>query len=295
MTTEAPRSPCCCGMSAQAAPEMIQTSPEPIQAAPVRGPCCCGQTQDAPITEAPTTISPCQMKKIAAPVVAPMPVQPAPRTIQTAPRPIQTAPKRIPARKPVPYVPRPVQPQPQTRRARIAPRPMGQPRHQAAAPSAQCPAGWKQYGSSCYYVEMEKMDYQTAERRCMEKGATMFGADSIMEYVSLGYVSLPYSYCILIVLSNFLQEEVMYITPLFYWSWIGVVRQHDNMPIQFANGALDTSSINWLFKTGPPTQNGWSPTFNCAAHYNSGTTSTNYVYFYPCNYAYHSICKKRLY
>ncbi|KHJ74763.1 hypothetical protein OESDEN_25621, partial [Oesophagostomum dentatum] len=45
-----------------------------------------------------------------------------------------------------------------------------------------CPDGWRRYGDSCYYVEMDKLDFDTAEKRCFEKGATMFAADSMDEW-----------------------------------------------------------------------------------------------------------------
>ncbi|KIH61249.1 hypothetical protein ANCDUO_08484 [Ancylostoma duodenale] len=46
-----------------------------------------------------------------------------------------------------------------------------------------CPDGWRRYGDSCYYVEMEKLDYNRAEQRCSAKGATMLAADTLEEWL----------------------------------------------------------------------------------------------------------------
>ncbi|CAJ0605143.1 unnamed protein product [Cylicocyclus nassatus] len=135
-------------------------------------------------------------------------------------------------------------------------------------PDIKCPAGWKQYESLCYYVEQEKMDYQTAERRCIQKGATMSGADNIMEY-----------------------EEVMYMTPLFYWSWIGITREHHNMPIHSARYLLHKLAVQeWSTNTERLVTH-----VQMTAHYNSRKPPRPTVYFYPCNCDYHSICKKKFY
>lgn len=89
-------------------------------------------------------------------------------------------------------------------------------------------------------------------------------------------------------------DEVMSFTPLYFWTWTGIVRDSDVGQPQFQGGALDTSRLNWLIKSSTPMSNGWTSASKCAAYYNMDLTASNYIYFYPCSYQYYSICEKKL-
>uniref|UniRef100_A0A0K0DI30 C-type lectin domain-containing protein n=1 Tax=Angiostrongylus cantonensis TaxID=6313 RepID=A0A0K0DI30_ANGCA len=45
-----------------------------------------------------------------------------------------------------------------------------------------CPSNWTRFRDSCYYFETTKMRYDLAEVRCLEKGSTLFVADSMEEW-----------------------------------------------------------------------------------------------------------------
>ncbi|EPB73172.1 lectin C-type domain protein [Ancylostoma ceylanicum] len=137
--------------------------------------------------------------------------------------------------------------------------------------SQVCPDGWRRYGDSCYYVEMEKLDYNRAEQRCSAKGATMLAADTLEEW-----------------------DEVMTFTPQYFWTWTGITQDRDGEGPHFKGGALDASRVNWLVKSSSSASNGWTSASRCAAYYNMDLVASNYVYFYPCSNLYYSICKKSL-
>ncbi|EPB71542.1 hypothetical protein ANCCEY_09364 [Ancylostoma ceylanicum] len=45
-----------------------------------------------------------------------------------------------------------------------------------------CPDGWRRYGETCFYVEMERLPFDMAEARCKDKNSTIFVADSLDEW-----------------------------------------------------------------------------------------------------------------
>ncbi|RCN46102.1 hypothetical protein ANCCAN_07874 [Ancylostoma caninum] len=154
-----------------------------------------------------------------------------------------------------------------------------------------CPDGWIRYQQSCYYMEMAKMDMQSAERACNEKGGSLFVADSIGEF-----------------------NEVMKESPLYFWSWIGLgqneagglPRWHAQsgpssfkcLPADYSNlvwdGAygMNPAELKWLVTPFNSYSNGWSTAATCVAHYNIDTYASTYLYFYPCSYQFHSICER---
>uniref|UniRef100_A0A1I7XMZ7 C-type lectin domain-containing protein n=1 Tax=Heterorhabditis bacteriophora TaxID=37862 RepID=A0A1I7XMZ7_HETBA len=67
-----------------------------------------------------------------------------------------------------------------------------------------CPDGWAQYRESCYFIEMEKVVLAEAELRCYIKNSTLFVANSIEEW-----------------------NVIRKLTPLNFYSWIGLVRFAD--------------------------------------------------------------------
>ncbi|VDO60353.1 unnamed protein product, partial [Haemonchus placei] len=119
-----------------------------------------------------------------------------------------------------------------------------------------CPDGWSRYQDSCYYIETAKMSYGQAERACSEKGATLFVADSVEEFVSR-------------------------------WFWIGLGQgEGDSYPQWQVAG----DSRKWLILPFSSSSNGWSSAATCVGHYNGGTY--NYLYFYPCSSLFYSVCEK---
>lgn len=48
--------------------------------------------------------------------------------------------------------------------------------------SEHCPDGWLRYSDSCYWIEKEKFGFAKAERKCAEKGASLFVANSQDEW-----------------------------------------------------------------------------------------------------------------
>ncbi|EYC30974.1 hypothetical protein Y032_0004g1882 [Ancylostoma ceylanicum] len=87
--------------------------------------------------------------------------------------------------------------------------------------SEPCPEGWKTFGSSCYYVETERLVYHEAEANCNEKGAELFAADSLAEWF-----------------------EVMDFAPSFSWSWTAIFVEDDEVQWR---GALDACELMLLF------------------------------------------------
>ncbi|EYC30980.1 hypothetical protein Y032_0004g1884 [Ancylostoma ceylanicum] len=131
--------------------------------------------------------------------------------------------------------------------------------------SEPCPDGWETFGSSCYYVETERLVYHEAEANCNEKGAELF---SLVEWF-----------------------EVMGFAPSFSWSWIAIFVGDDEVQWR---GALDAYELNWLWKPFSSEANGFSNESRCAAHFNMNLDYCNYVRFHSCTSRYYSICKKNL-
>ncbi|VDP07798.1 unnamed protein product [Heligmosomoides polygyrus] len=186
--------------------------------------------------------------------------------------------------------------------------------------SLNCPDGWIRYQQSCYFLESEKLDLTSAERKCNEKGATLFVADSIEEFVSV------------IWRFGFLANEVMKETPTYFWSWIGLGQGatdtypkwhvasaylavqmhrerrrsavvggpvwHGSQPTVSAPCSLWVRSYmrgpfrKWLVTPFSSSVNGWSAAATCVAYYNMDTYSSTYVYFYPCSSLFHSVCER---
>ncbi|VDO80733.1 unnamed protein product [Heligmosomoides polygyrus] len=131
-----------------------------------------------------------------------------------------------------------------------------------------CPAGFTRSGDACYYVEIEKLDFPSAVIRCSQKGGTIFSPTSLEQW------------------------DVTSMTPAYFWTWTGIVQQTDVEEPHFKGpGAVDFFR-NWLVKPFTVAANGWSIASKCAAFYNTGIGSSNYVFFYPCTSLYHSICQK---
>ncbi|PIO61248.1 hypothetical protein TELCIR_17235 [Teladorsagia circumcincta] len=59
-----------------------------------------------------------------------------------------------------------------------------QPRQKIHHQQARCARGWVEYHDSCYFIERYKMRFDKAEVNCLQKGSTMFVADSMEEWVS---------------------------------------------------------------------------------------------------------------
>ncbi|EYC15778.1 hypothetical protein Y032_0036g3353 [Ancylostoma ceylanicum] len=131
-----------------------------------------------------------------------------------------------------------------------------------------CPDGWRRYGETCFYVEMERLPFDMAEARCKDKNSTIFVADSLDEW-----------------------DEIMGFTPPDSWTWIDV--KGENGTAQW-RGALDASNLNWLIQPFSPAANGWTTTTSCAAYRNMDSPPSSHVFFYPCSSQYRSICKRKI-
>lgn len=139
-------------------------------------------------------------------------------------------------------------------------------------------------------MESEKLDLTSAERKCNEKGATLFVADSIEEF-----------------------NEVMKETPTYFWSWIGLgqgatdtypkwhvasaspfrcIVSDAALPSWEGQYGMDPSQLKWLVTPFSSSVNGWSAAATCVAYYNMDTYSSTYVYFYPCSSLFHSVCER---
>lgn len=117
---------------------------------------------------------------------------------------------------------------------------------------------------------MEKLDFPSAVIRCSQKGGTIFSPSSLEQW-----------------------NEVTSMTPAYFWTWTGIVQQTDAEEPHFKGpGAMDAGKVNWLVKPFTVAANGWTIASKCAAFYNTGIGSSNYVFFYPCTSLYHSICQK---
>ncbi|KAK6021135.1 hypothetical protein OSTOST_13203, partial [Ostertagia ostertagi] len=99
-----------------------------------------------------------------------------------------------------------------------------------------CPNGWIRYHDSCYHMEFMKMERESAQRACVEKGATLFVADSEEEF-----------------------KEIATQSPLYFWSWIGLA-QYDgtNRPEWTGSAGMDPTKIKWLISPFSSMANGWS-------------------------------------
>ncbi|CAO4361788.1 unnamed protein product [Caenorhabditis nigoni] len=142
--------------------------------------------------------------------------------------------------------------------------------------SEQCPDGWLRYSDSCYFFETERLGFAKAERKCYDKQATLFVANSLDEW-----------------------DVVTSHTEKSSFSWIGLVRFNhyerlEKLPRWQTTGSINPSKINWLIKPYQPSVNGWSSIANCAATYQSPVTieSASYTFYYPCTLQYTSICER---
>ncbi|XGW07273.1 hypothetical protein V3C99_010455 [Haemonchus contortus] len=133
---------------------------------------------------------------------------------------------------------------------------------------ATCPTGWVQFRDSCYYIEKEKMRFDKAEVRCLERGSTLFVADTLEEWT-----------------------KVMSHTPKNDLTWTGLEQQDDErIPSWKEPGGIDPRNIDWLVPPGTSTTNGWNTAANCIARFHS--TYKSYSYFYYCGLDFYSICEK---
>ncbi|KAL6736572.1 hypothetical protein Aduo_006908 [Ancylostoma duodenale] len=126
------------------------------------------------------------------------------------------------------------------------------------------------FKDSCYYIEMKKMDFAEAQLSCMERGATMFAADNVEEWL-----------------------EVMAHTPLNYWSWAGLRYDNDAKQAKWKNsaGGVAVSELDWLNSPATAENNGMNTVARCVAHYN-GDVGKSYSFYYHCGMDFYSICEK---
>ncbi|KAK6049209.1 lectin C-type domain protein [Cooperia oncophora] len=144
------------------------------------------------------------------------------------------------------------------------------------SPEKVCPDGFRRIEDSCFYIEMEKLSYDQAEKRCSDKGGSLFAPVSQAQW-------------------NHLQDEVTSMTPPYFWTWTGIKKTTPTEDPHFKiEGAMDASSVNWLMRPYSDASNGWSSMATCAAFYNMEKSTSNYVYFYPCSLQYHSVCQTGL-
>ncbi|CAD6189186.1 unnamed protein product [Caenorhabditis auriculariae] len=139
-----------------------------------------------------------------------------------------------------------------------------------------CPDGWIRFSKSCYYIEQEMMGFAKAEKRCFEKDATLFVANSLDEW-----------------------DAIRHHTPKAFFAWIGLVRfssyeKSEALPRWQTEGGINPAKLNWVIRPYSPMPNGWSSVSNCAASYNAAVAidSASYVYYYPCVSSFHSICER---
>ncbi|EFP12373.1 CRE-CLEC-91 protein [Caenorhabditis remanei] len=140
----------------------------------------------------------------------------------------------------------------------------------------KCPDGWVRFSDSCYFYETELLGFAKAERKCYDKQATLFVANSFEEW-----------------------DLVRTRTEKSHFSWIGLVRfshfeRSEQLPRWQTTGSINPSKLNWIIKPFNPIANGWSSIANCAATYQSPSPveSTSYTYFYPCTLLLNSICER---
>ncbi|WKX97363.1 hypothetical protein Q1695_013205 [Nippostrongylus brasiliensis] len=120
---------------------------------------------------------------------------------------------------------------------------------------AICPDEYKRYANLCYYIEMQKMDYESAVKNCEKMSASMFSASSLEEW-----------------------NEVMAMTPTYFWTWTGIQQEAGDVLPQFkGSDRMDTSKISWLMKPFSSAGNGWSSMSTCAAFYNMNMPTSNYL------------------
>ncbi|KIH48048.1 hypothetical protein ANCDUO_21886, partial [Ancylostoma duodenale] len=46
----------------------------------------------------------------------------------------------------------------------------------------KCPTGWFEYRDSCYFIDNPLEEYEKAQARCWEQGATLLVAETFEEY-----------------------------------------------------------------------------------------------------------------
>ncbi|KAK6057365.1 lectin C-type domain protein [Cooperia oncophora] len=135
-------------------------------------------------------------------------------------------------------------------------------------PRSRCPSGWVEYRDSCYFIEHVKMRFDKAEVRCLERGSTMFVADSMEEWT-----------------------KVMSLTPVNDLTWTGLEQEDDeNTPLWKEPGGMNPRHIDWLVPPGDSSSNGWNSGANCVARFH--TTYKSYSYFYYCGLEFYSVCEK---
>uniref|UniRef100_A0A1I7T4G8 C-type lectin domain-containing protein n=1 Tax=Caenorhabditis tropicalis TaxID=1561998 RepID=A0A1I7T4G8_9PELO len=139
-----------------------------------------------------------------------------------------------------------------------------------------CPDGWLRFSDSCYFFETEHLGFAKAERKCHDKQATLFVANSLEEW-----------------------DIVRTHSEKSYFSWIGLARfshyeRLEKLPRWQTTGSINPTKINWLVKPFNPIGNGWSSIANCVAFYQSpfNVDSASYTFFYPCTLQLSSICER---
>lgn len=94
--------------------------------------------------------------------------------------------------------------------------------------SDRCPDGWLRYSDSCYFIETESLGFAKAERKCHDKQATLFVANSMEEWDAV---------------RDHAEKSVL--------SWIGLVRfshyeRLEQLPRWQTTGSINPSKM-WVF------------------------------------------------
>ncbi|EPB71403.1 hypothetical protein ANCCEY_09504 [Ancylostoma ceylanicum] len=131
----------------------------------------------------------------------------------------------------------------------------------------RCPDSWLRFRDSCYFIEKTRMELSDAESSCYEKGATLFTANSLEEFVS---VTSSVEIIILQRGSSEIQDVVMRSAALNFWSWTGLV-QFDTMtqPKWLSYGGVEPTRLKWLVSPYTSASNGRTAASECVAYYNS--------------------------
>ncbi|KAK6738895.1 hypothetical protein RB195_020784 [Necator americanus] len=134
----------------------------------------------------------------------------------------------------------------------------------------RCQDGWMRYHDSCYYMELKKMDFTRAEISCAERGAKLFVADTVEEWL-----------------------EVMMHSPLNYWTWVGLRYEDEVKEAKWRTEAdgLEVSKLDWLSSPRSAENNGMNTVARCVGHYNC-EVGNSYTFYYSCGMEFYSICEK---
>lgn len=135
-----------------------------------------------------------------------------------------------------------------------------------------CPQGWVAYQECCYLFENRTMSLPMAEKRCSLSGSTLFVANSDKEF-----------------------HFVSRLTARNLLSWIGLAQfEQQDTPVWQTTSGIDPIKMKWLVNPFSASGNGWSAASKCVAYLNSDAESARYLYFYPCDSLFQSVCERNL-